>query len=430
MSREIIEVSSNPIQKRNESEILFEKCIDNVREEMRDNPYIEEAIRVLEVKGYRSSIGCIWNAVVDDLRNKIMHRSLDMFNKEMDLRREIKIYEDFQDYVNDNELIIGAYKIGVISWEARKVLMHAKETRHIFDGHPKSSNPSSIKVLGMLEDCIKYVLSQEYPSPIVNIDEYISLLGTEDFDRNDYSVENALSDLPTRYKSELINRLFTSYIHIDCSSVLRSNIEFIAPILWNLLNKDVKIQIVRRVDKEIIKGHLQKSEYCFNFVELVNGIKYLSSKAKKYLISPLVKDLKKSVDEWDKEDELVQELKKYSGYIPLDLVYDYVYSLTQTYVGYTGSSSRFSRTDFYADGAALIIPDMFEKFDDHYADVFLEVIKDNSLLRGRINNPAKMRRLRNLADIVYEKLSKRYSKRNIFDALLDEKRENEFFKLL
>ncbi len=101
---------------------------------MIENPYIIEALRVLPVRGYRSAIGSIWNAVVDDLRNKIIHRSLPLFNKAIKLRREITRYEDFQNYVNDDELIEGAYEIGVIGWEAVKVLKHAKETRTSLTG--------------------------------------------------------------------------------------------------------------------------------------------------------------------------------------------------------------------------------------------------------------------------------------------------------
>ena len=135
----------------------FMDIIENVREDIRDNPYIEETMRVLSVEGYRSAIGCFWNAVVDDLRNKILYRSINLFNKEMKPRKEIKTYEDFQDNVNDEMLLDGAYKIGIIGWEAHKVLKQAKETRNIFDGHPRSSNPTAIKALSLIEDCIKYV---------------------------------------------------------------------------------------------------------------------------------------------------------------------------------------------------------------------------------------------------------------------------------
>src|SRR6266699_817678 len=60
---------------------LFERALQLVRDDVRENPYIAEALRVLPVGGYRSAIGSFWNAVVDDLRNKIIARSLPLFNK-------------------------------------------------------------------------------------------------------------------------------------------------------------------------------------------------------------------------------------------------------------------------------------------------------------------------------------------------------------
>jgi hypothetical protein len=125
----------------------FTEALGRVREDLDDNPYIEEALLVLPAGGYRSAIGCVWNAVVDDLRNKIIHRSTELFNKVVKPSRDVKTYEDFQNRINDDQLIEGAYEIGVIGWEASKILKHAKETRHVFDGHPKSSKPSLIKVL-------------------------------------------------------------------------------------------------------------------------------------------------------------------------------------------------------------------------------------------------------------------------------------------
>ena len=113
-------------------EPIFARVIANVREEMADNPYLTEALRVLPVGGYRSAIGSFWNAVVDDLRNKILFRSVKLFNKAVSPRREVKTYEDFQNHVSDDELIEGAYKIGVIGsggfqdTEARK-----RDTTHI-----------------------------------------------------------------------------------------------------------------------------------------------------------------------------------------------------------------------------------------------------------------------------------------------------------
>jgi hypothetical protein len=95
------------VPKRTNTEIvpLIERALKGVREDMQDNPYIQEALRVLPVRGYRSEIGAFWNAVVDDLRSKIIFRSVRLFNKEINVGRTVETYDDFQKYVNDDQLV-------------------------------------------------------------------------------------------------------------------------------------------------------------------------------------------------------------------------------------------------------------------------------------------------------------------------------------
>ncbi len=409
---------------------LFERCLNSVRVDLRDNPYILEGLRVLPVGGYRSAIGSFWNAVVDDLRNKIIARSLSLFNKSVKLQQEVKSYEDFQNCVNDDQLIEGAYKIGVIGWEASKMLKHAKETRHIFDGHPKSSEPSPLKVLGMMDDCVKYVLQAEYPMPIIDLDEYLAILGEQKFDRSAIAVENALGELPEIYKSELANRLFAAYVHEGSSTILRSNIEFAIPILWRVLPKEVKLQIVRRVDQEIPKGNAASTEQAFAFVKVVEATPYLSAASRKYKLKPLIEKLKANLDKWKVEDEIVTELAPYASIIPPDLLSDYVSAIVHTYIGTMGSSYNFSRKDFYADGASTDIPSMIQAFDDRAGEAFVQCIKESTTLRERIKYPDKLRRLRSLGNIVLERVSKAFNERLFLERLVDDKKEAEFLKLI
>lgn len=409
---------------------LIERAVLNVREDLKDSPYILEALRVLPVQGYRSAIGAFWNAVVDDLRNKIIFRSTELFNKEVNTGRTVKTYEDFQNYVNDDQLIEGAYKIGVIGWEAYKILRHSKESRHIFYGHPKSSEPSLIKVLSVIDDCIKYVLNEEYPSKIIDIDEYIDILKSDTFDRNKIAVENALGDLPETYKNILINKLFAIYTHPESSSTLTSNIEFVAPLLWEFLPKPIKVQITRRTDEVIPKGDSFVTDKAFDFVHVVGSQIYLSHNARKYKISPLVEKLKTNADNWNIENECVKELNTFSSVITEESIDDYVWALTHTYVGTVGGSARYSRTDFYADVAAVYIPKMFQAFNDRMASAFIKTIRESSSLRNRIKSPSKIKRLRNLAVIVDEKVSATFEDRDILSKLADESTEEEFFKAL
>jgi hypothetical protein len=425
-------MAGNDLVPINHSEIgpFFERSLSNVREDIADNPYIQEALRVLPVGGYRSAIGSFWNAVVDDLRNKIMHRSLSLFNKSVSIGREVKTYEDFQNHVNDDQLIDGAYKIGVIGWEASKVLRHAKETRHIFDGHPKSTEPSIIKVLAMFEDCVKYVLNEPYPSQIIDIDEYLTIMATETYDRNEVAIANALTELPEIYKTELINKLFTAYTHESATTVLRSNIEFATPILWRVLPKPMKIQIVHRVDQVMARGNAACTTQAFAFVKMVDANAYLTPTTRNYFIKPLVEKLRANLDNWPVENECVRALEPYASNVPRELLAEYVGSITHTYVGYIGGSSQYIRTDFYANGAAMYIPQMFEKFDDTASSAFVDFVRTNKNLRRRLENPVKLNRLRSLGNIVLSKVSSSFQERNFLDALVDEARTEEFIRSL
>lgn len=415
-----------------ESEVspLFQRCLLSVRPELQDDTYVLEALRVLRVGGYRSAIGALWNAVVDDLRNKIMFRSLEMFNKAIPQRREVKTYEDFQNFVNDDDLIDGAYKIGVIGWEASKILKHAKETRHIFSGHPKSTEPSVVKVLAMFDDCVKYVLRAEFPNQIINLDEYLSVLVTTEFDRNPVAIENAIGDLPEVYKVELANRLFSAYVVPDGSTVLTSNIELVAPILWNVLDKPTKVQVVRRVDQIITKGNAASTDRAFEFVKKVAALHYLSVTARRYKIDPIVKQLTENRHQFRAEDECVGMLEPYAAFVPLETVGAYVSALVHTYVGFVGGSAYSGRTDFYANGASVLIPKMFQLFDDRAGDEFVTVVRSSSSLHSVLHNPRKLQRLRSLGNIVSERVSDSFAGREFLRLLLDPTREADFFKAI
>lgn len=406
----------------------LQKELTNVRAELFDNKYINEAHRVLTAGGLRSAIGCYWNAVSDDLRRKVMHCSLDLFNKEMN--KNVKDYEGFQRDVTDNDLIEGAYKIGVLSWEAKKVIHQARETRNIFDGHPDSSDPSLFKVLNMLADCNKYVLSQEYPTPIINVNDYITKMDTDSYDKHELAVEQAFIDLPIIYKTEMANKFFTYYISDTISTRFRGNIEFSFPILWRVLPKESREQISQRFDKMYLEGDADKNEKGIEFLGFVDGLRYLNTTTRKLIFEPKIKELEDNLDNWSEEARLTKDLYSYGSVIPDTLIQRFVNAITLTYVGYKGSSYSYGRTTFYSDGAASKISKMFEKFDNRSAEEFVNTIKTDSTLKSRIGNVGQLKRLRTLGDILLNKPEITGEIRTFLELLVDENKTKEFFQEL
>jgi hypothetical protein len=406
------------------------KELGNVREDILDCPYLAEAKRVLPVQGYRSAIGSYWNAVVDDLRNKVIHRSLDLFNKEITPKKKIEKYEDFQDYITDYELIEGAFKIGVLDWEGRKMLQQARETRNLFDGHPRSSEPTFLKTLNLISDCNKYVLSKEYPPSIIDISEIIEKMGSENFSRNELAIDQAVSDLPSIYKNEFINRLYSSYEGENISSELRGNIEFTIPILWRGLSKEGKTQIGKRFDKTVLNGDSARIERGIQFINHVNGMMYVSNATRRIIIKPLIAELNEKLDFWDDEHRLVLKLNNYSSFIPNELIHIYISSITRTYVGYKGYSRNSPRTAFYSDGAAPIIENMFKSFDSNSINSFVEIIKSDTVLRQRIKGKHQLQRLRTLAQILVDKNLGSNISKDFLGMLTNEDNVSEFYNQL
>ena len=403
----------------------LQKELTNVREDLIDNKYIIEARTVLKAGGLRSTIGCYWNAVVDDLRKKVMHRSLDLFNKEMG--KNVKTYEDFQNNITDNDLIEGAYKIGVLSWEAKKIMHQARETRNIFDGHPDSSDPNLFKVLNMIADCNRYVLSQEYPIPIINVNDYIIKMDADTYDKNELAIEQAFVDLPEVYKKEMANKIVTYYISDSISTRFRANIEFSFPILWRVLPKEIRQQIGKRFDKSYIEGDAETNKKAIELLILVDGLRYLSTTTRRLIYEPKIKFLEEHLDDWAEEARVVKELEAYGSVVPDELVGRFVSALTLTFVGYKGSSYSYSRTAFYSNGAAHTVSKMFEKFDNKSAEEFVNTIKTNQKLKSRIRGAAQLNRLRTLGNIILNKAGIKDSVKSFLEILVDDKQTKEFY---
>ncbi len=403
----------------------LQRELTNVREDLTDNKYINEARVVLQAGGLRSAIGCYWNAVSDDLRRKVMHRSLDLFNKEMN--KSVKTYEDFQNHVTDNDLIEGAYKIGALSWEAKKIMHQARETRNIFDGHPDSSDPSLFKVLNMIADCNRYVLSQEYPIPIINVNDYIVKMDTDAYDKHELAVEQAFIDLPEIYKGEMSNKLFTYYIGDTISTRFRANIEFSFPVLWRVSPKETRQQLGQRFDKMYLEADATKNEKGIELLKLIDGLKYLSTTTRKLIYEPKIKHLEDHLDDWGEEALAVKDLEAYGSVVPDEYIERFVTALTLTFVGYKGSSYKYGRTAFYSNAATPRITRMVEKFDNKSAEAFITTIKTNSNLKSRISSAAQLKRLRTLGDILLNKPEIKGETITFLELLVDESKTKDFY---
>lgn len=211
----------------------------------------------------------------------------------------------------------------------------------------------------------------------------------------------------------------------------KKNIQAVFLVAWNRLTNEIRETLARRIDTEISGADKVAIGAAFDFFSLVNGYRYLTASSRRYLLRPVIAELESGLDDFATENRCVEQLFPYAGFIPRDLIYQYVNSLTQTYVGRTGVSPYFRRTDFYADRAALKIPKMFERFDGYSVDCFVECVRENLKLKNRVlSNAVKMRRLRTLGNILLPTVSPGTANYDFLQALVDESMEADFKKMI
>ena len=72
---------------------------------------------------------------------------------------------------------------------------------------------------------------------------------------------------------------------------------------------------------------------------------------------------------------------------------------------------------------------MFEKFNSEMIEAFIETIKTSEAIKRLVITPSKLRRLRNLALKIEDKLTNS-SHENLLVTLIDEAKEKEFLQAL
>ena len=225
MNKKILEVSPSQI-------MTNPYCIlDWVRPEV-NSSYLHEAFDVLRIGRTRPAIGSIWNCVIDDLRNKVLLVGPEIFSGELNINPPIKVYEDFQDRVLDIGLIEGCYKLGILDREGYEMMKQALNQRHIFDGHPRSTQPDQIKTLSFINDCIKYVLAVPAPLPAINVEDYMETIRGANYSRDKEAALHAFNSMSVVYQNQLLNMMFDEYVKLETDIDVQGNIEFAAPIFW------------------------------------------------------------------------------------------------------------------------------------------------------------------------------------------------------
>jgi len=176
-----------------------------------------------------------------------------------------------------------------------------------------------------------------------------------------------------------------------------------------------------------VEGDAKKIQRALTYIQIVGGMMYVSGSSRKIIVEPLVNAMSESLDDWDKESSSAKQLQPFARFMPSEYLPRFVEAITRTYVGYKGSSYNYARKNFYSNGAAPYIKEMFESFDSEATDCFVEVVNTDTTLRRRISEKGQLDRLRVLGNILLESEIASADAAKFLEKLCDEEQTEEFF---
>jgi hypothetical protein len=314
----------------------WDPIINAIRPECR-GPYLERAKVAAEAGLYDAAVLYFWNESMNDLRRKVMSYGIEYFPYQQG--RHITGEDSLRENVNDYELIEGCYQLGIISKEAWFFLQQCREIRNQYTAaHLSDSQIDPLEAQNFIKNCVKYVLTHELPSPGFSIRNFMERLRNADVSQMLGEIEAGIKDQASEIRKALLNRLFDEYIDTACSSMLRSNIELVAPLVWEKVDDEGKLELGQRYVRVRVGPSQDAALLAFNFFKVVGGISAIPDAYRRPIFENYAKALITAhfeANNFRKEGPRAEDLLELRFDVPKDAAQVYTKAVILSFLGNT-----------------------------------------------------------------------------------------------
>ncbi|MGB0663140.1 MAG: hypothetical protein ACPGMR_05065 [Pontibacterium sp.] len=399
-------------------------------------PLFSGALGHFDASQFKGSLQGLWDLVCDDLRAKVVGRSLNYFSDCLHqatyASKPLRCFEDLETSISEEQLIVGAYFSGVIGWEAQRLLRNLeREVRDAPFSH-KTQSPLPQRFHRVCEQGVDALRAAAAPAPLIEVEEYVGALSSPRFHRNMARVDAELADMPSHYLSLIAHKLYGLYIKASSSRTLRANIDCVAPILWGLLRQSVRIPINHLIQSDATWSHL--AERFFRLVTVATVVpKPLPSEYLSQLIQNVVSPYGQAQADTCCESERLMQvcalkaLVPHIRQVPEGCLQNLVLAAMHLYLSASQRSSGHSR---FNCSAVVFIPGLLRALSFRATRPFVQALVNDEVLRYQILSPVLLRRLRVLSQQIELRHSQGMFAGSLIRALRNEREEPAFFALL
>lgn len=307
---------------------------------------------------FDAALNYLWDETIKQLRIRIINGDIRYFYDVVlsDNRRKIFSGPDDLSKLDDFDLIKGALEIDLISMIGYRHLDYIRYMRNWASAaHPNQTELTGLNLVSWLEICIKEVISIPPSSIQVRINQLLSNIKTETIDTEQAeTIAMFFTELNSDKANALAKGLFGIYIDPNTTQQTRTNINLLAPDLWQVVSEEIKSDFGIRYATFITNGDNQAKGEAKRFLEMVDGMSYLPDPVKVPQIKTAIENLVNShngLNNFYNEPSFAQQLKSIvgtHGNVPPQLDYSYVKALVFVFIS-NGNGVAWNANPMYVE---------------------------------------------------------------------------------
>ena len=245
---------------------------------------------------FDAGLNYLWDETISEIRKRVIKYDVQYFYENAtsneEKRKKLKSGDDIVN-LDDNELIIGARKIGLISGLGYKHLDYIRYMRNWASAaHPNQNQITGLQLISWLETCIKEVISLPLSNIVIETQQLLKNIKTNELSDTDaQKIAIFFVKLEQHQVNNLASGFFGIYLDSDSSPFVIQNICYLLPYLWGRVDEEHRQQFGIKYGNFIANNDSEKTTKTKNFLEIVGGLTYLPDDIKIFEIETAMQNL-------------------------------------------------------------------------------------------------------------------------------------------
>lgn len=350
-----------------------------IPDELRDELLARMCVAI-SVGLFDGAINYIWNASIQNLRNKVNNFGLNVISTVMDINLDEKKLAE----IKDAELLTLCLKLNLISEDGYYFLSQNRDMRNNFSvAHPSSSLIDDRELITFISRCAKYALGNDINLHGIDVNEFTKIVKGSAFNEDQYKEWNRrIVNTNESQRNFILIMLYGIYCDPSSGQESRTNAinlslslkeNFTANFISDLLNKHCEYQAKGKEDR------LKASQVYFKDLGMIS---FLSEAERHSIISSACERLESThlaygnfYNEPPFAERLLDVVKDTD--IPETAKIQYVTTVVMCYVG-----NRYGTCTQAIDYYEKMIKDFTPKEND----ILLRLVKTKNVVADRIKS--------------------------------------------